>query len=169
MIGTPAVRQLRKNGAAAFLHQRVHDVFQLSASGRVAKDQRAELATVQDPTTVEDRLAKGRDNGGEPRAAFCYHLSTHCIRCYNRNAMLLEHAAHGRFASANPACQTIHCHTIGSFVDLYSSLLRCHTRLWAPPAGLWYIPRTAADDSQWREDECSPSQTLATLLLQSGR
>ena len=74
-------------------------------------------------------LAKGRDNGGEPRAAFCYHLSTHGIRCYNRNAMLLEHAAHGRFASANPACQTIHCHTIGSFVDLYSSLLRCHPRL----------------------------------------
>jgi hypothetical protein len=36
-------------------------------------------------------------------------------------------------------------------------------------AGLRYIPRTAVDDSQWREDECSPGcQTLATLPLQSG-
>ena len=168
MIGTPAVLSSAK---MARLRSFTSGCMMSSsrASGHAAKDQRTELATVQDPTTVEDRLAKGRDNGGESRAAFCYHLSTHCIRCYNRNAMPWSIRHTVDLPAPIPP--------VKPYTAIRLAPLSISTRLYSaaiPGCGPLQLDcgiyRTAVDDSQWREDECSPGcQTLVTLLLQSGR
>jgi hypothetical protein len=99
--GDPSVGEFGEHGSAVLFDQGMHDVFQLPALCRVAKDERAELTPVEGSGTVEHFWAQRRYNGGETCTAWRHHLSPDLITRNHREPM---QPTPSRLASGATAC-----------------------------------------------------------------